>query len=110
MAKVLDFNEIKKQYFTVKLADDKGTTLLICTPTKGILDEFLTMKDSLSADAMEDEALTELYSIVAKIMSRNKAGIKITKEKVSALFDFEDVLIFIRAYAEFIGEIANSKN
>lgn len=110
MAKTLDFNKIKKRYFTVTLADEKNTTLMICTPTKEIMDEFISMKDSLTAENMGDDAISELYELCAKIMCRNKGGIKITKEYLESLFDFEDVIIFIKSYTDFINELTDSKN
>ena len=110
MAKTLDFNTLKKQHLPIVLADDENTKLFICTPTKKILDSFLNMRDSLTTDNMDDEALNELYDIVAKVMSHNKAGKKITREKVESVFDFEDILIFIRAYTDFISEVTGSKN
>lgn len=110
MAKTLNFNGLKKQYLTVVLPDDKKTTLMVGTPTKAIFDEFTSIKDSLEGDNMEEEALNELYGICAKLLSRNKGGIKISKETVAELFDFEDVIVFIRAYTDFIHEVTNSKN
>lgn len=110
MAKTLDFTKLKKRFMTVKLNDEKGTTLLINTPTKKIMDLFLGMKDSLSAENMGDEAISELYDIVAKVMSCNKAGVKISKETVEELLDFEDVIVFIQAYTDFINEVTGSKN
>lgn len=108
MSKTLDFNKLKKKYMTVTLLD--GTVLMITTPTKSVLDSFLTMRDTLSDDNMSDDAIDELYEICAKIMSRNKAGVVITKERVQDIFDFEDIIIFIRAYTEFIHEVSNAKN
>lgn len=110
MAKTLDFNTLKKQFLTVKLPDEKKTVLMIYTPTKAILDSFLNMKDNLSDDSIGDEAIEELYEIVAKIMSCNKGGVKVTKETIEELFDFEDIIVFIKAYTEFISEVTNSKN
>jgi hypothetical protein len=110
MSKSLDFNKLKKQYLTVTLADEEKTVLMITTPTKNILDDFLSMKDSLSDENIGEEALNELYNIVAKILSRNKAGIEISPKKVKDTMDFEDVIILIRAYTDFISEVSNSKN
>lgn len=110
MSKTLDFNRLKKQYFTITLADENNTVLMIGTPTKAILDDFLNLKNTLTAENMGDDAITELYEICARIMSRNKTGVKITTAQIQELFDFEDILIFIRAYSEFISEVANSKN
>ena len=110
MAKSLDFNKIKKRYLTVTLADENETTLMICTPTKAIMDEFIGMKDSLSAENMGDDAIDELYEICTKIMNRNKGGIKIAKKDLEEMFDFEDIILFIRSYTDFISELTNSKN
>ena len=110
MAKSLDFNLLKKRYLTVKLADEEQTVLMIGTPTKSVLDSFIALRDTISDETVGDEAIEELYDICAKIMSRNKAGKVITREKLEDVFDFEDVIIFIRAYTDFINEVSNSKN
>ena len=113
MAKPLNFNNVKKQYLNVTLADEKNTTLLIGTPNKRLMDDLTLLQSSLDAieeDSGNTESFDELYTACAKIMSRNKAGIVITKEKLEDIFDFEDVMIFFNAYMEFIDEVASSKN
>ena len=113
MAKFLNFNNIKKQYLNVTLADEKSTTLLIGTPTKKLMDDLVLLQSSIEAieeNSENTEAFDELYTACAKIMSRNKAGVVITKEKLEDIFDFEDIIIFFTAYMEFIDEVASSKN
>lgn len=110
MAKTLDFNKIKKRYFTVTLADENNTTLMISTPTKEVMDEFIAMKDSLTAENMGENAIDELYDLCVKIINRNKGGIKLTRKDLDNLFDFEDIVLFIQGYTEFINEMTNSKN
>lgn len=110
MSKSLDFTKLKKQCLTVTLADEDNTKILVTTPTKKVLDEFLTMKDSLVGEDVGEEAIGELYAMCSKLMSQNKAGRKITTEFLEGLFDFEDLVIFITAYSEFIAEVASSKN
>lgn len=110
MTKTLDFNKLKKQYMTVTLPDEEQTVLMISTPTKAVMDQFIAMQNELSAEAMGDNAINELYELCAKIMNRNKMGIPISVEKVQEVFDFEDIVIFIRAYTEFIGEVNAAKN
>lgn len=110
MSRSLDFNNIRKKYLTVTLADEAKTVLLIGTPTKAVLDSLLSMKDALGDENLTDDAIEELYEICAKIMSRNKTGRVITKEDVQDLFDFEDIIVFIRAYTEFINEVSSAKN
>lgn len=110
MSKALDFNALKKQYLPVTLNDENKTKLLICTPTKKVLDDFINMKDALTDENLGDEAIEELYEIVARVMSHNKTGVKIAKEMVEELLDFEDIIVFIRAYTDFIAEVTGSKN
>ena len=112
MAKTLDFNAIKKRYLTVKLADEKNTTLLVGTPTKAIMSDLMTIQaglDTLGDDADAD-AMDDLYRACARVMSRNKAGIEITPEYLEEIFDFEDVMTFFAAYMDFMNELASAKN
>lgn len=112
MSNTLDFNKIKKQYLTVTLADEQHTTIMICTPTKAITDELMSLKNSLEnmvGDA-DSETMSELYDICAKVMSRNKTGKVIEKEYLEKILDFEDILILFNAYMDFITVLANEKN
>lgn len=113
MSKAINFNTVKKRYLTVTLTDEKKTTLMIGTPTKAIMDELILLQSSfdvLSEDEANAEATDDLYNACAKIMSRNKGGIKITKDELAEIFDFEDIMIFFNAYMDFIGEITDLKN
>lgn len=113
MAKPLNFKMAKKHYLTVTLPDEKGTTILVGTPTKRLMDDLTVLQSSLEAieeNTDNTEALDDLYNSCAKIMSRNKTGAVITKEQLEECFDYEDIIIFFTAYVEFIDELANSKN
>lgn len=113
MSKAINFNTIKKQYLTVTLADEKKTTLMIGTPTKAIMDSLFLLQSSFEAlqeDENNLEATDSIYEACAKIMARNKGGIKITKDYLSEVFDVEDIILFFNAYTDFVSEIANVKN
>lgn len=113
MAKALNFNNIKKQFLTVTLADDEKTTLLIATPDKRTMSELTVFQDQIESmtDEPDAETMDALYDITARLMSRNKGGKKITKEYLESIcFDFEDIMIFFRAYKDFLSEIISSKN
>ncbi len=113
MAQVLNFHNVQKHYLNIVLADEKNTELMVGTPTKGVMDDLLVLQGALneiSEDSDNMEATEDLYRVTAKILSRNKAGIKITKEALADLFDFEDIVIFFNAYMEFITEVTSSKN
>lgn len=109
----LDFTKMKKKYLTVTLADEKETKLSIGMPTKKIMDELINLKSALESfetDNTNTEALDDLYFACSKIMSRNREGVKITKEFLEDLFDVEDVITIFQAYMSFIGEMSESKN
>lgn len=111
MSNVLDFTTRKKQYLTIKLDDEKKTVLMVGTPTKEILDEFIAINENLNEnDGADSEALNDLYNICAKIMSFNKGGIEITPEYLATFFDVDDIAYFIKGYTTFISSITNAKN
>ena len=110
MSNTFDFNKLKKKYMTVILPDENKTTVLVTTPSKATFDSFVNIKNALEDDNLGDEAINELYEIIANILNQNKAHIKFTREKVSELFDFEDIIVFIKAYTTFIKEVTNQKN
>jgi hypothetical protein len=111
--KSLNFNNVKKTYLTVTLADENNTTIMIGTPTKAIMDDLVLLQSGLETISEDDanvDATDELYSACAKVMSRNKGGIKISKEFLEEIFDFEDIMIFFNAYMDFITEVTSGKN
>lgn len=113
MSKSLNFHNVKKRYLTVTLADENNTVIMVGTPTKAIFNDLMVLQSSVEAlrdDESDNEALDDLYSACARVMSRNKAGKKISKEYLEEIFDFEDIMIFFRAYIDFVSEISNSKN
>ena len=113
MVKALNFNTIKKQYLPITFADDRKTTILVGTPTKGIMDDLAIMQanfDEIAEDGATTADTDSLFEACAKIMSRNKTGAKITKEFLENVFDFEDLMIFFHSYIDFIDEVVNSKN
>lgn len=109
MAKSLNFNNINKHYLNVTFADEKATTILVCMPTKSLLSELTGLKETITSEGGLD-AMDELYDICVKIMNRNKGGVVITKEFLEDLFDYEDILIFLKGYMSFVGEVAGQKN
>lgn len=111
--KPLNFNNVAKKYLSVTLADEKGTTLMIGTPTKAIMDDLFALRTAMNEVAEDDadsSVVNELYSACARVMSRNKAGVKISTDYLAEIFDFEDIMIFFDAYMNFISEVTGEKN
>lgn len=111
MSNNFNFNNLKKQFLTTTLPDENNTTLFVLMPNKKLMDELVLLESTLqSADNTADAVMDELYSLVAKIMSRNKNDIVITKEKLEECIDFEDVIAYFKVYVAFVHKFANSKN
>lgn len=110
MAQVLDFNKVKKNYLTIILNNEEQTKLLVMTPTKKLLTELSEMLPKDTDEMPSDEDLVALYSLTARIMSRNKTGKHVTAAELMDCLDFEDLVVFFTAYSEFISNTANSKN
>lgn len=114
MANTLDFNAVKKEYLNVTLPDENKTLIMVCTPTKALLQELLSVEDkfknSETSDNSLDQVLGELYELIARIMSRNKGGIVITKERLESCLDFEDLIIFFKSYIAFVQKVKLGKN
>jgi hypothetical protein len=112
MAKTLNFNTIKKQYLTVTFNDDKKTTVMIGTPTKAIMNELIALSDTLEGveDNMSPETIDDLYYVCSRVISRNKGGVKISKDFLEEIFDIEDLFTFFNAYMDFVTALGNEKN
>lgn len=110
MSKQLNFNNVTKRYLTVTFSDEKSTTIMVGLPTKAILTELIDLNSRVKAVDNDFDILDELYEVCAKIMSRNKAGMKITREFIEDTLDFDDIVIFLRDYTSFISEVVSSKN
>ena len=107
--KTLDFTTQKKEYLTVKLNDDKGTVLMIGTPTKKILEEFVLINEQMNNQVTAD-VVNDIYNVCAKIMSFNKGGIKITPDDLGEFFDLGDITLFFEVYGEFMTTVTGAKN
>lgn len=110
MAKTFNFNNVQKQYFTTTLPDEKQTTIMICTPTKELMGEILSLGSIITPENMTDEKLDSIYTVCSKIMSHNKGGIKIPKEFIAKSIPLDHLITFIGEYATFIKEASNLKN
>lgn len=109
MAKMLDFSKAKKPTMQVKLPDESSVYLY--TPSKGQLEELLEAKEQLESVADDDrESLDQLYDIASRMMSNNKAGREISSDELAGMLDISDIVVFFRAYTEFVAEYSSVKN
>ena len=109
MAKSLDFNKVKKKYFTITLNDDDQTKLQVMTPLKKQVAALTELLPDNVADPSEEDLAT-LYELAAGLMSRNKQGYKIEASLLEEILDYEDLCIFFDAFTDFIVEVSSAKN
>lgn len=104
-----NFNSLKKKTMTVILPDERKTALIIGVPSKSIMDEIISIYENLDENNGY-EVMETVYDLYSKILNGNKNNIKITPEQIEEMFDFEDVLLFIKSYVKFINEVTGTKN
>ena len=111
MSNNFDFRSLKKQFLTTTLPDEDNTTILVLIPNKKLMDELVHLESTLQkSDTNADSVLDDLYTLVAKLMSRNKTGVVITKEKLEECVDFEDLIAYFKVYTAFVHKFTSSKN
>lgn len=109
MAKMLDFSKAKKPTLPIKF--DDGTMIHVYTPSKAEFDEMTDAQEYFDTALEGDrESLQRLYDITARLMSNNKTGREITVDKLAGYLDVSDLVLFFRAYAQFISEVITEKN
>ena len=111
MSNAINFNHVTKRYLTVTFADVNNTVITVSTPTKALFQDLIELARNIGTRAENNlETIDELYIVCAKIMSRNKEGVEITKEFMEENMDFEDIITFFKAYMAFVREISKLKN
>lgn len=104
---MFDLTQILHSYFEIKLEieneEGKPETLVLKVkePSVKMLGEIQKLR--------VDKSPENLCGTLAKILSNNTAGYKVTKEALSE-FPVKDLALIYRAYTEWEVEQSNSKN
>lgn len=110
MAKSFDFNKIKPKTMNVTLSDENKTVISVMTPDKKLRDDLVALYENVD-ETDEDEINEALYDVSARVMSRNKQGVKIDAIQLKKLYpDHTYIMAFLNAYVDFVGELTESKN
>lgn len=114
MAETLDFNQYRPPVLPLILMDEQHTVINVSPPTVDLQEELRARQGQLRALlSKEDEEMVDvLYDLAARLMSCNRNLIKFTAHELRTTYkmDVEDLVVFYRAYAEYITEIERSKN
>lgn len=114
MNRTLDLNTAKRPTLELTLQDEARTTIRISTPTEGLIEEV----QQLSPDMLDiiregnQEGISMVYDLAAKLMSCNRDLRKFTGEELREKYnmDLESAVLFFSAYMDFITDITNEKN
>lgn len=107
----INFAKNKKKYLNVTLPDE--TVIMVSTPKKKTLNQLVTIRENLKeldVDDIDESVVDDLYEVSAIIMSNNKTGTVITKEKLEDLLDMEDIFKFYMCYMDFLKALTDEKN
>lgn len=114
MARLLDFNNIEVQTLDIVLRDDARTKVHLRYPTEGLVQELIRISPEMHKvlETGDEESLNLTYDLVARIISCNRDGIKVTGDELRNKYkmDFEMIIVFCSTYLDFLNELTNAKN
>lgn len=96
---MLDFTQRKKKKYVAKLHD--GFVVLLPMPSKAIFDKMIAMEGIKKSD--------EIYDLLLVIINQNQKK-KYSTEKIKAMFDIEDAIVFINDYINFVMDKTSDPN
>ena len=106
---MLDFTQSAKRYLAVNLIDNQR--IRVRMPTKKVFDALLGLKDHLTSLTTDDGGqLSEIYDLIAIVLSNNLEHQPVTSAYLAELLDIEDVQTFFQGYMAFISEVLADPN
>lgn len=101
-----DFRKLKRSFYTTTLKD--GTVLVVNMPEKRV---FERMQSITEVEEDEDIKYNDLLTLLAEILSNNKAGKEITTEYLeNEKYDIEELVEYLKDYGQFVNSLKNNPN
>ena len=101
-----DFGKLKRSFYTTTLKD--GTVLMVNMPEKRV---FERMQSITEVEEDEDIKYNDLLTLLAEILSNNKAGKEITTEYLeNEKYDIEELVEYLKDYGQFVNSLKNNPN
>ena len=101
-----DFVKLKRSFYTTTLKD--GTVLVVNMPEKRV---FERMQSITEVEEDEDIKYNDLLTLLAEILSNNKAGKEITTEYLeNEKYDIEELVEYLKDYGQFVNSLKNNPN
>ena len=100
------FGKLKRSFYTTTLKD--GTVLVVNMPEKRV---FERMQSITEVEEDEDIKYNDLLTLLAEILSNNKAGKEITTEYLeNEKYDIEELVEYLKDYGQFVNSLKNNPN
>lgn len=109
----LNLNTVKRPTLKLMLTDEEKTTLYVRMPTLEMYKEMQDLSEQWSKGVEDDsDTVDELYRFIARVISHNRDGIKVTPDELKGKYniDLETLLIVYKAYIKFLAANTNAKN
>lgn len=85
----------------------------VYTPTKSTREMFMFLGETLikiSKGEATEEDVDNLYSVTARILSRNKQNTTVSQDILEERLEIEDIVAILETYANFLTGAIESKN
>lgn len=110
----LNFNQIHRPVLELTMADEAQTVIKVTTPNEALVRELEASLPELKGvlEAGDEESIRACYDLVARLINCNRSFITVTADQLREQYkmDLEYLVMFLSAYMDFIGGIANAKN
>lgn len=114
MARTLDFNALTLPTLELTMKDADRTVVRVSTPTEGLYQRMLAagpdIKNAVNGGNLE--TTKAIFDLCAEVISCNTNGLTVTAEDLRDKFKLTlyDLIVFMGAYMDFLGEIKTAKN
>ncbi len=95
---MLDLSALNDKCYEIKLLD--GTELQLGRPTQAMT-EFIAQMQKIAKAGDELETIRALSSLFARILNKNKNGIKFKAEELAEVYDTQVIRYVIEDYFDF---------
>jgi hypothetical protein len=110
----LDFNALTAPTLPLVMCDAEKTEIVVTTPTEGLVEDLQALAPELSKvlGANNADSIEAVYSLAAKLISCNRAGLQVTADDLRNKYklNLEALIVFYNVYLSFVNEITNAKN
>ena len=114
MAKGLNFRNFAQPTLPIIMNDAEETLFTVVAPTVELVEILEANEAEIKAvfEKGDKESLDEIWTLVARLISCNREGRKVTVEELKGRYgmSYQMLYAFLQAYGSFVNEIETAKN